>query len=61
MLVDIPTIGNSWVKSDFGLHTEGTYRHNFSETTLLQTHPNPVSGVYEEGLVIILSLQKVRS
>lgn len=34
---------------------------NFSEPALLQTDPSPVSCVYGEGLIIIPSLQKVRS
>lgn len=59
MMVDIPTILGLNLILCYALK-EPTDR-NFSQRVLLQTDPNSVSGVYVEGLIIILSLQKVRS
>lgn len=47
MVVDIPTIGNTWLILYYALK-ESTVR-NFSEPALLQTDPNPISYIYEEG------------
>lgn len=59
MMVDVPTILALNLILWYALK-EPTDR-NFSQPAVLQTDPNCVSDVYEQGSILILSLQKSRN